>query len=87
MKEQSYTSTPPMGLTACTEPQCLCKGDLYLLPLYLYPCIKCYGLGQGKPANISYVTLQCDTLNCLYVRKISVSELDLTVLYTWLLYT
>ena len=33
MKEQSYTSTPPMGRTACTEPQCLYKGDLYL---YLY---------------------------------------------------
>ena len=30
MKEQSYTSTTPMGRTACTEPQCLYKGDLYL---------------------------------------------------------
>jgi len=30
MKEQSYTSTSPMGRTACTEPQCLYKGDLYL---------------------------------------------------------
>ena len=29
-KWQSYTSTPPMGRTACTEPQCLYKGDLYL---------------------------------------------------------
>jgi len=28
MKEQSYSSTPPMGRTACTEPQCLYKGDL-----------------------------------------------------------
>jgi len=35
-KEQSYTSTPPMGRTACTEPQCLYKGALYLtLPFYL----------------------------------------------------
>jgi len=33
MKEESYTSTPPMGHTACTEPQCLYKGALYL---YLY---------------------------------------------------
>jgi len=32
-KEQSYTSTPPMGRTACTEPQCLYTGALYL---YLY---------------------------------------------------
>ena len=28
-KGQSYTSTPPMGRTACTEPQCLYKGELY----------------------------------------------------------
>jgi hypothetical protein len=27
----SYTSTPPMGRMACTEPQCLYKGALYLL--------------------------------------------------------
>ena len=26
MKQQSYTSTLPMGRTACTEPQCLYKG-------------------------------------------------------------
>ena len=32
MKQYSYTSTPPMGRTACTEPQCLYKGALYLLP-------------------------------------------------------
>ena len=29
LKGQSYTSTPPIGRTACTEPQCLYKGDLY----------------------------------------------------------
>jgi len=29
MKEQSYTSNPPMCRTACTEPQCLYKGALY----------------------------------------------------------
>ena len=29
-EEQSQTSTPPMGRTACTEPQCLYKGDLYV---------------------------------------------------------
>jgi len=28
-KEYSYTSAPPMALTACTEPQCLYMGDLY----------------------------------------------------------
>jgi len=30
MKEYSYTSTPPVGRTACTEPQCLYNGALYL---------------------------------------------------------
>ena len=29
-KRKSYNSTPPRGRTACTEPQCLYKGALYL---------------------------------------------------------
>jgi len=37
-KGYSYTSIPPMGRTACTEPQCLYKGALYLY-LYLYFCL------------------------------------------------
>ena len=37
MEEQSYTSTPPMGRTACTKPQCLYKGVLYL---YILSCEK-----------------------------------------------
>ena len=32
----TYTSTPPMGRTVCTEPQCLYNAALYLY-LYLYP--------------------------------------------------
>ena len=41
-KEQSYTSTPPMGRTACTESQCLYKGALFIpvfkrrISLYVY---------------------------------------------------
>jgi len=30
-KEWSYTSTSPMGRTACTEPRCLYKGAVYLV--------------------------------------------------------
>ena len=30
-KEYIYTSTPPMGRAACTEPQCLHKGAFYFL--------------------------------------------------------
>jgi len=39
----TYTSTPPMDRTACTEPQCLYKGALYLY-LYLYSSYGPYGL-------------------------------------------
>jgi len=37
MKEYNYTSTPLVGRTACTEPQCLYKGALYL---YLAPWLR-----------------------------------------------
>jgi hypothetical protein len=37
MQEYSYTSTPLMGRTACTEAQCLWKGALYL---YLAPWLR-----------------------------------------------
>ena len=33
--QYSYTSTPPMGCTACKDPQCLYKGELYF---YLHKC-------------------------------------------------
>jgi len=33
--QYSYTSTPPMGRTACTEPQCLYKCALYIY-IYIY---------------------------------------------------
>ena len=39
MKGQSYTSTPPMGRTTCTEPQCLYKGALYLFYHLVYVCL------------------------------------------------
>jgi hypothetical protein len=49
MKEQSYTSIPPMGRTACTEPQCLYKGALYFtVELYLYSPYGLYGLYRAS---------------------------------------
>jgi len=42
-KEYSYTSTPSMGRTACTEPQRLYNGALYLY-LYLHSPYRPYGL-------------------------------------------
>jgi len=47
MKEYSYTSTPPMGRTVCTEPQCLYKGALYLY-LYLYLCERVSRSGETE---------------------------------------
>jgi len=32
--QYSYTSTPPMGRTACAEPQCLYSTDIPLFPLW-----------------------------------------------------
>ena len=34
--QYSYTSTPPMGRTACTEPQCLFNGPFYLYSTFTY---------------------------------------------------
>jgi len=52
-KEWIYTSTPPMGRTACTEPQCLYKGALY--PFTFVRKIKC-SLQQGKETSGSINT-------------------------------
>ena len=59
MKGQSYTSTPPMGRTACTEPQCLYMGALqlfYLLILGLEPflCLDVPHCYSAECAGISF---------------------------------
>ena len=43
----TYTSTPLMDRTACTEPQCLYNGALYLY-LYLYSPYGPYGLYRAS---------------------------------------
>ena len=43
----TYTSTPPMDRTVCTEPQWLYKGALYLY-LYLYSPYGPYGLYRAS---------------------------------------
>ena len=43
----TYTSTPPMSRTACTESQCMYKGALYLY-LYLYSPYEAYGLYRAS---------------------------------------
>jgi len=45
----TYNSTPPMDRTACTEPQCLYNGALYLyLYLYLYTPYGPYSLYRAS---------------------------------------
>jgi hypothetical protein len=40
VKGYSYTFTPSMGCTACTEPQCLYKGAIYLYIFTMQICIQ-----------------------------------------------
>ena len=51
MKEQSYTSTPPVGRTACTEPQCLYKGALYLISVPVQGCTLPLPFIESKPVQ------------------------------------
>ena len=61
--QYSYTSTPPMCRTACTEPQCLYKGELYLYPrlptLHILPystCILFYIFYSNLPYPAVYLS-------------------------------
>src|SRR5215475_13191330 len=59
--QYSYTSTPPMGRTACTEPQCLYKGDLYLYLRFLHGFINTFlcAFAQLWKANVRFVIRVC----------------------------
>ena len=46
-KEQSYTSTPRVGRTACTEPRYLYKGALYFT-YYLIELLYCFQVDAGN---------------------------------------
>ena len=53
-REYSYTSTPSMGRRACTEPQCLYKGALYLyLP---YPSYRSLGGSEGRSGLVRKIS-------------------------------
>jgi hypothetical protein len=56
MKEWSYISTPPMGRTACTEPQCLYKCAVYLT---LLPYSAADDTGAFHIARVRHVTSLC----------------------------
>jgi hypothetical protein len=70
MKEYSYTSTLPMGRTACTEHQCLYKGDFYLyltVELYLYSPYGPYGLYRASVPVQGWLL----PLPCLHWKRVS----------------
>jgi hypothetical protein len=80
MKEKSYASTPSMGRTACTEPQCLYKGALYLtVELCLYSLYVPYGLYsasvpvQGRPLHLPYFFMY--TRNPFYIEVVKLAFL------------
>jgi len=59
--QYSYTSTPPIGRTACTEPQCLYSTAIPLLPLLavrpvqsLSACTRLH-LYLTFPLNVSFL--------------------------------
>jgi len=60
MKDYSYTPTPPMGRTACTEPQCLYKSAPYL---FFYP------LYTNSPPNMGGHFLQTHIPHFPYILK------------------
>ena len=47
----TYTSTPPMDRTACTEPQCLYNGEIYFLFLNMKQQVCCIQAVCGTAAH------------------------------------
>ena len=68
--QYSYTSTPPMGRTACTDPQCLYITAIPLLPL-----------SAVRPVQYSYTSTPtigrtaCTDPQCLYSTAIPLPTL------------
>jgi len=74
--QYSYTSTPPMGHTACTVPQCLYSRAIPLLSLWAY---RLYS--ASVPVQYSYTSTPpmghtvCTVPQCLYSTAISLLPL------------
>ena len=82
--QYSYTSTPPMGRTAYTEPQCLFSTAIPLLPLwavrpiqslsactvqlYLYSCYGPYGLYRAS-VPVQYRCTSTSAMGCTACTK------------------
>ena len=71
--QYSYTSTPPIGRTACTEPQCLYCTAIPLLPYWPYSLYR-----ASMPVQYSYTstTLSACTVQ-LYLYSLSICTVQL----------
>ena len=68
----TYTSTPPMCRTACTEPQCLYMGALYL---YLY----CTSISEDMDLHQDF----CEGFKCHHIDCLGYKYLPMQ---SWLIY-
>jgi len=79
----TYTSSPPMDRTACTETQCLYNGALYLY-LYLYSPYGLYGLYRVKvPVQRCTLPLPIPLLPLWAVRPVQSFSASTTVHFTF----
>ena len=79
----TYTFTPPMDRTVCTEPQCLYNGALYLY-LYLYSPYGPYGLYRASvPVQRCTLPLPIPLLPLWTVRPVQSLSACTTVHFTF----
>ena len=69
MKGQGYISTPPMGRTACREPQCLYKGSLHLTSVPVQGCTLPY---LSACTRVHFTLPQCLYKGALYLTSVPV---------------
>jgi len=69
--QYNYTSTPPMGRTACTEPQCLYSRAITLLPLWAVRPVQSFSALQYNYTSTPPMgRTDCTEPQCLYSRAI-----------------
>jgi len=73
MKEQSYTSTPPMGCTTGTEPQCLYKGAFYSQVLAMV-VLRCLAEIIASSGRIDYLRPRKDNTEPHPIRRTSLAK-------------